>query len=818
MIREIQAEDNRSKIVQTRDRVRSINSYLPPKTLGKPRGELAMDSQIKNVLSIYKNELLASGSCFVGYAVLSNIAQEALIRAGVETTADEMTRKFVEWYYNDDGDDNHEKDINELDAEMVKYKIKERFNEACQKDGYFGGCLVYIDVGELDDEERREPLTLDSKTFEKGSFRGLKVIEPINIYPGDYNTSDPTDENYFNPEYWYILGKKYHKSRFLYFASNPAPLLLKPTYNFFGIPRAQLALDYVAQFVANKESAQELLNKFSLTCWKTDMSQVLQGQSSNDLIRRVKMFNKLKHNSGTMVLDKETEDMMQINTPLSGVRDIVEMSLNLLTAVWRIPKIKYIGEGEGGLNASSKEQMHSFYDFIQSQKEKMFTEPLETVRKILLLNIGKEPDEALTFRYPPLWEMDEAERADLNSKKATTAITYINAGVLSQEEVRANLSMDKNSGYSQIDVDDVPEREEPTENIEETVDEDLFLDGLIEDRKKEEDGEWITVKGTHIFIKNGESAKNAIGKFYEMKKKEKDRKVKFAGKQRDYSKGKEESFSEYASRFTDGNITNEDILKDIDVYRSEKGNYYSEEQIQRAIKETEAKIKKGVSTVDLYRKYGERATAVYSDEREKTHKKIVNKLLEGRKASDNPSFILLGGRGGSGKSKFKNTVYNEKDYVVLDADKIKEMLPEYKGWNAYHLHEESADILEKALAKAKEKKLNVVLDATMNGGNTTKRRLELFKNAGYRTEMHYMFLPAQEAAKRAVTRFMDRPDGRYVPINTVLSMKENEKNFQNLKDMVDAYSFSNNDVERGRQPVLVEKKGQFSYKGEKKWI
>lgn len=521
MIREIQAEDNRSKIVQTREKVRGINSYLPPKTLGKPKGELAMDAQIKNVLSVYKNELLSSGSCFVGYAVLSNIAQEALIRAGVETTADEMTRKFVEWYYNDDGDDNHEKDINELDAEMVKYKIKERFNEACQKDGYFGGCLVYIDVGELDDEERLEPLVLDSKTFEKGSFKGLKVIEPINIYPGDYNTSDPTDENYFNPEYWYILGKKYHKSRFLYFASNPAPLLLKPTYNFFGIPRAQLALDYVAQFVANKESAQELLNKFSLTCWKTDMSQVLQGQSSNDLIRRVKMFNKLKHNSGTMVLDKETEDMMQINTPLSGVRDIVEMSLNLLTAVWRIPKIKYIGEGEGGLNASSKEQMHSFYDFIQSQKEKMFTEPLETVKKILLLNMGKEPDEALTFRYPPLWEMDEAERADLNEKKSRVAVAYINAGVLSQEEVRANLSMDKNSGYSQIDVDDVPEREEPTENIEETVDE------LIEAQHPRDKLGRFAEKGFTNVIKRVESYRGKPEGTYDLS----------TGKEKQYSNG-----------------------------------------------------------------------------------------------------------------------------------------------------------------------------------------------------------------------------------------------------------------------------------------
>lgn len=444
------------------------NAFMPPKTLGMP-GEksanygkcMAMDRCIRNVLSGFKNDIaFTAAPMFVGYAMLSNVSQEALIRAGVETVADEMTRKLVEWTYDeDDGskDENKDKILADLETQAVKYKLKERLREGACKDGYFGGCLIYIDVGDLDDVEAEEPLVLDKKTFKKGSLRGFKVIEPINVYPGEYNTSDPTDEHYFNPEYWYVLGKKYHASRFLYMAGNDTPVLLKPAYNFFGIPQAQLALDYVAHFVANRESAQELLNKFSLTCWKTDMTQALQGGSCNDLVSRVKLFNKLKTNNGTMVLNKDTEDMMQINTPLSGVRDIVEMSLNLLTAVWRIPKIKYLGEGEGGLNASSKEQMRSYYDYIMSQKEKLFTQPLETVLKIFQLNLGWDINPAIGFKFPVLWDMDDSERASLNKQQADRDALYLSNGVLSQEEVRRRLSMDRNSDYAMIDVDDVPE-------------------------------------------------------------------------------------------------------------------------------------------------------------------------------------------------------------------------------------------------------------------------------------------------------------------------------------------------------------------------
>lgn len=529
-IREIDVSDNRPLLVKAAEYKNTKNDYMPPETLGKPRSNsknykscLAMDSCIKNVLSGFNDELAYMAMPkFIGYPMLANVSQEALIRAGVETIADEMTRRLVEFTYDDDDgkeSEKKEKLISKMQSEFARFKIKDILNDALVKDGNFGGCLIYIDVGDLDDDEAAEPLVLKPQTFKKGSLRGFKVIEPINIYPGRYNTNDPTNANYFKPEYWYILGRRYHASRFIYIASNEAPLLLKPAYNFFGIPRAQLALDYVAQFVANRESAQELLNKFSLTCWKTNMTQVLQGQSTSDLVKRAKLFNKMKHNSGVMLIDKETEDMIQINTPLGGVRDIVEMSLNLLTAVWRIPKIKYIGEGEGGLNASSKEQMRSFYDFILSQKEKVLTQPMETFLKLIQLNLGLEINDSLGFKFPAMVEMDEADRANLNKMQADRDNIYLTSGVLSQEEVRQRLSMDKNSGYSMIDIDDVPEMpEQPLKDGEESdknekgkPTNDMAMDDKwITVGHRDADGDDEGRKGRHILLKNGEEPVEAI--------------------------------------------------------------------------------------------------------------------------------------------------------------------------------------------------------------------------------------------------------------------------------------------------------------------
>lgn len=436
-------------------------SYKLPFTLGKPQNNptvMAMDACINHIIDMCAPEWQALAvPRFLGYPMLSNIAQDPLIRSGIEVIVDDMTRKFID--LTSKGENDLSTSIAELESDLQSFRIKSIFNRALATTGYQGGCLVYVDVGELDDEEKKTPLYLDAATFKKGSFRGLRIIEPINLYPGRYDTLDPTSEDYFNPETWFVLGKEYHRSRFLYFAQNEVPLILKPLYNFFGISLAQQVLEYVQNFTENRRSAQRLLNKFSLTIWRTDMSQFLSGGDCNSLTQRVKYFNAQRSNDGTVLLDKETEEMEQINTPLSGVTDIVSMSLDLAPVILGISKDKYFGDLPKGLNASSEGTNRIYYDKIQSLNEKICYDIVEKVLKILQLNRYGEIDDNISFQFAPLWEMDERERAEINKVKADTAAVYLDRGALSAEEVRGALADNPDSGFSNIDVDDVPETE-----------------------------------------------------------------------------------------------------------------------------------------------------------------------------------------------------------------------------------------------------------------------------------------------------------------------------------------------------------------------
>lgn len=457
-----------------------VADYKVPVTLGKPKDNpavMAMDKCIEGVFSVYSNEWrqLAMPK-FLGYPLLSNIAQDPLIRAGIETIADDMTRKFIN--LTSKGDVDLSAKISELESDLQKFRVKSIFNQAISTCGYQGGCLAYIDVGPLDDDEKKTPLFLDSFTFKKGMLRGFKVIEPINIYPGIYDTLDPTSEDYFNPETWFILGKEYHKSRFLYFAQNEVPLILKPLYNFFGISLAQQVLEYVQNFTENRRSAQRLLNKFSMTVWRTDMSAFLNNGSCDSLIERVKFANSQRSNDGMFLLDKEREELEQINTPLAGVTDIVSMSLDLAPVILGISKDKYFGDLPKGLNASSEGTNRIYYDKIHSLNEKISYDAVEKVLKILQLNLYGEIDPNISFEFAPLWEMDERERAEINKINADTAAIYVDRGSLSNTEVRGALADNPNSGYSNIDVDAVPE----TDSFDDIDDEDkagAVFDGAI---------------------------------------------------------------------------------------------------------------------------------------------------------------------------------------------------------------------------------------------------------------------------------------------------------------------------------------------------
>jgi phage-related protein (TIGR01555 family) len=128
-----------------------------------------------------------------------------------------------------------------------------------------------------------------------------------------------------------------------------------------------------------------------------------------------------------------------------------------MASVSGIPLVKLLGITPSGLNASSDGEIRSFYDFISSYQEHLFGLHLETVLKIIQLSEFGEIDDDIGYRFEPLWELNETERASVRKTDVDTAVELINAGVLHPEEERKRLATTEDSLYHGLDVDDVPE-------------------------------------------------------------------------------------------------------------------------------------------------------------------------------------------------------------------------------------------------------------------------------------------------------------------------------------------------------------------------
>lgn len=456
---------------------------------------------------------------FLGYGYLTGLAQNGLIRAGCEMIADEMVEKGITLTTkgNNDPDTDKQAKLDRLNELITKINLLPTLRKAVSISKYYGGSLVYMDFDGIDTktENLLNPLILTKNELRGKTLRRLKVIEPYNLSPGQYNAADPLQEYYFKPQYWFVMGKAVDASRFLPpVQENELPTILRPAYNFFGIPLAQIVLDAVAHFTECREAEARLLTKFSLTVFKTNLNeQIFSGGDWAQIDNRVNNFVQYRSNDGVMLIDKESEDIDIKSTSLAGVKDIVSQAMEIVAAYFNEPVTKMWGLTPSGFNTGESD-LNNHYDHIASQQEKQLRDQIEYVLKVLQVQEWGEIDNEITFTFNPLSEEKEESIATVNKIKAETQQIYISNGVISADEGRECLKADPKSGFNNLNEESVPE-EELSEEERELLGLTEKREVLSQDEKLAEDsggkrkrerqilkngGRWITINGSHVLV------------------------------------------------------------------------------------------------------------------------------------------------------------------------------------------------------------------------------------------------------------------------------------------------------------------------------
>jgi phage-related protein (TIGR01555 family) len=424
------------------------------------KAKLACDSVMAPNYAFATEAALSEGLGFLGYAYLSELTQRPEYRRPAEILAKEMTRAWIKLQSTGDhnSDDKSEK-LREIEAEMKRLNVQAAFQEAAEQDGYFGRSQIYLDTGDTDNPDELRIALVESKAkVGKGMLKAIRVIEPLWTYPNQYNSNDPLKPNFFKPQSWFVLGKEVHDSRLLTFVSRPVPDLLKPSYAFGGLSLSQIAKPYVDNWLRTRQSVSDLLHSFSVTGLKTNMAAVLNGGGAEHLFKRAQLFNQMRDNRSLMLVDKDSEELFNISTPLGSLDKLQAQAQEHMAAVTGIPLVILLGITPTGLNASSEGELTAFYAWVLAQQEALFTPLLSKLINIIQLSLYGEIDPEIGFKYQPLQPLDELEQANVRKVEADTDIELIGAGVITPQESRVRLASQEDSPYSSLDLtEDLPE-------------------------------------------------------------------------------------------------------------------------------------------------------------------------------------------------------------------------------------------------------------------------------------------------------------------------------------------------------------------------
>jgi uncharacterized protein len=387
---------------------------------------------------------------FPGYPYLAMLATRAEYRAFAAALSTELTREWITFNSSETDSDETKAKITEIEQEFRDLKVRDVIKLAVEHDCYFGRGQIFVDI---EGQDRELPLILDSRTVKKGSLKRICNVEPMWTTPSSYNALDPAAPDFYKPTKYFMLGKQVHASRLLTIITRPLPDMLKPAFNFSGMSLSQLAEPYVDNWLRTRQSVADLINNFSITILATSLDQILTGgDDGSNLLKRAQLFTLHRANKGLMLVDKDREEIVQVNTPLSGLDALQAQSQEQMCAVSTVPSTVLLGVAPTGFGNVSEGELATWENRVAAIQESGYRAPVQTILELVQLSKYGKIDPEITFSFRPLRQMTPKELAEIRTTNSTTAANYIDRGVIDSQEVREHLARDPESGYQGLDV------------------------------------------------------------------------------------------------------------------------------------------------------------------------------------------------------------------------------------------------------------------------------------------------------------------------------------------------------------------------------
>lgn len=322
----------------------------------------------------------------------------------------------------------------------------------------YGGSIIVMLVD--DGCELDEPLDWDEvDEIEELLVYERAVVQPDQSSLYDYNPEKTRryGSKFQKPEF-YIVNSQFgsfrvHESRCLVFRNGKLPETgIYSTYLYFGIPEFMHIKDALRNTVVSHGIAPKLLERCVQAIYKMqNLSNLLDTPDGEEkVLRRLEVIDMARSILNSLVIDSEGEDYDFKSMSLAGVKDIIDTTCNMLSAVTNIPQTILFGRSPAGENSTGDSDMENYYNFVNKIQKMMLKKNMRILLD-LIFKCGQKKGSiqeipAYKVEFTPLWSLSEAEQANVDSvkaateqTKAATAQVYVDMQVLDPSEVRDGL-------------------------------------------------------------------------------------------------------------------------------------------------------------------------------------------------------------------------------------------------------------------------------------------------------------------------------------------------------------------------------------------
>lgn len=367
-----------------------------------------------------------------------------LIRRVMEVIPGDAVRQGINMKAED------EEIITKIDDKLDDLDAWEKLKEAMQWARLYGGAVVVI--GAMDGQPVNEPLNED--TIKGVEF--LNVMDRWQLTVKDRYT-DPLSPKYGKPMTYTLQpiihgstgfmgkvqemfrhGTVIHETRLLRFDGAKLPDLVRQTNQGWSDSIMVGINETFKQYGTTVKAGSILMIDFITKVLQIpNLPQLIMNNDWTTIQTRIQYALAGMSNMGITLIGDE-EKFEKVQNRVTGVVDLVDKYIEIMSAATDIPRTRLFGQQLGKL-AGATETTRAYYDIVQDYQKDNLKKPVNRLLTLLhkdpAINPTKKTPEGWGWDFNSLWQHDPQTQAETRKLQMEADTGYIDRQVLTPEEV-----------------------------------------------------------------------------------------------------------------------------------------------------------------------------------------------------------------------------------------------------------------------------------------------------------------------------------------------------------------------------------------------